>query len=111
MVVLRLIARLFLGFALALMAAALWVWLAGYDVTRATGAVWYELDPGSLNLFQVIVQRYLDPALWDRALVPLLRRPFWEAATGLFIVLMVAGGLASMLAVRRSRGGRFFKRK
>ena len=36
------------------------------------GQLWYDANPPSLNLAQVIVQRYLWPPLWDGAIVRVL---------------------------------------
>lgn len=72
--------------------------LAVRDRAAALGDVWYGLDPGSLNLLQAVTQRYLSPALWDGAAVPLLLEPAW-------IVLLLPGlvlvALALLLARRR----------
>jgi hypothetical protein len=59
------------------------------------GQLWYDLSPPSLNLAQVVVQRYLWPPLWDGAIVKLL---LWWA----FAVLMGAGVLF-VLVFRRWR--------
>ncbi|MFC4351327.1 hypothetical protein ACFOW6_07215 [Fodinicurvata halophila] len=42
---------------------------------REGGALWYSLDPGSLNLVQAVIERYLWPPLWDPALLEVLRLP------------------------------------
>ena len=42
---------------------------------RPLGALWYWIDPGSLNLAQAVVERYLLPALWDPVIVALLQQP------------------------------------
>ncbi len=40
------------------------------------GELWFKLHPGSLNLYQAVVERYVSVALWDDVLSPLL---FWPA--------------------------------
>ena len=81
------------------------VWLTGHDVMRSAGEIWYELRPGSLNLAQAIVQRYLHPDLWQRLLVPLLLRPFWEAVViNLIALLVLAGSIAFLDRLRRQLG-------
>ena len=88
---LRLLGRFFLLLAFAEVAVGIWIWLAGHDVTRSAGEVLYALEPGSLNLSQAIVQRYLLPEIWEQVAVPLLLRPFWESVVLLFILFLVMG--------------------
>jgi nitrate reductase gamma subunit len=109
--VLHLIRRLLILLALVLFGLGVWLWLAGYDVTLATGQVWYELHASSLNLIQAVVQRYLHPAIWEVAAVPILLRAFWELVVGGFIVLLVLAGLLSFLADRPERTARFFRKR
>ncbi len=59
----------------------------------AVGELWFELHPGSLNLSQAVVQRYLHPWLWEPAIVTVLRAPAWAlfgvpglALIGLWVV-------------------------
>lgn len=53
--------------------------LASFEQGRlavaALGELWFRLDPGSLNLMQAVVQRYLWPGLWDPVIVAILRLP------------------------------------
>ena len=51
------------------------------------GELWYRLDPGSLNLYQAMVERYISPGLWDDYLAPLLLEDafFVFALPGLFL--------------------------
>lgn len=102
MILFRFLARLILMLALVDIGLGLWVWLAGFDVTKAAGETWFAIDSESLNLVQAVVQRYTHPALWDTIAVPLLLRPFWEAVLLAFIGLLVIGGLFG-LASRRGR--------
>jgi hypothetical protein len=62
------------------------------------GQLWYDLSPPSLNLAQVVVQRYLWPPLWDGAIVKVLL--CWA-----FAVIMGAGILLVLVCRpwRRSR--------
>jgi hypothetical protein len=69
-------------------------------VLRPLGELWFRLDPGSLNLAQAVVQRYLHPALWDPAIVAVLRLPA--------VVAFGLPGLALVLACRRPRRRRLF---
>ena len=79
----------------------------GYEVARASdggafglqplGQVWYDVDPGSLNLVQAVTERYLSPALWDPVILTLL---YWPA----FLVFLVPGLVLTLLcAWRRGR--------
>jgi hypothetical protein len=67
----------------------------------ALGELWYALDPGSLNLAQAVVQRYLWAPLWDPGLITLLLWPAAFVLGGLGLVLLVLGRLGR--ARRRSR--------
>lgn len=83
---------------------ALVSWLVGTDVTEATGKLWFEFHLESLNLFQVVVQRYLYAPAWDGFIVPhLLLRPFWETATILFAFFLILGGAVTSLGTDRRR--------
>ena len=63
---------------------------------RALGQLWYAIDPGSLNLLQAVVQRYLWPALWDSGVVWLLLQPA-------FVVALVFGVLLWLVTRPRRR--------
>ena len=43
----------------------------------AAGKLWFDLDRGSLNLTQAVLQRYVHPLAWDAALAPALQFPAW----------------------------------
>ncbi|QQP92603.1 hypothetical protein IGS68_24500 [Skermanella sp. TT6] len=82
----------------------LWQWsemgsqmaAAGGLHLSAAGELWYRLHPGSLNLTQAVVQRYLMPELWDPVLLTVL---LWPAA----LVLAVPGlALLALGSLRRS---------
>ena len=103
MILFRLLGRIFLLIAFAVVALGMLVWLAGHDVTQSAGELWYLLEPGSLNLSQAIVQRYLHPSIWEELAVPLLQHPFWEALVLSFIVLLVLGSGLVFLARPRRR--------
>lgn len=103
MTALRLLGRFFLLLAFVEVVMGVWIWLAGHDVTRSVGEIWYKLEPGSLNLSQAIVQRYLHPNIWEWIAVPLLVRPFWEAVVLAFIVFLILGSGLLFLTRRRRR--------
>ncbi len=87
-----------LGWALAVLALAAFAWdlwggfQAGAFMFRPTGELWYGLHPPSLNATQAAVQRHVSPALWDRALFPMLTAPAW---------ILLAVPAALLLRVRR----------
>lgn len=110
MIVLRFLRWLFLILAFFFLGLGIWLWLAGEDITKSAGALWYSLDVSSLNLTQVIIQRHLHlPGLWDNAIVPyLLQRAAWESILWMFIGLMVLGGLLSLIG-RHPRRRRTFR--
>ena len=66
-------------FVLATFGAGAWEVFApaakGGVALRPLGALWYWIDPGSLNLAQAVVERYILPELWDPAIVTLLQQP------------------------------------
>jgi hypothetical protein len=92
-------------FGLILVAAA--VIVAGIEMARSfnlgkwvvipLGKLWYDLSPGTLNLAQAVVQRYLAPSIWDPGIVTVLTWPAWAVLGGLGLVLLI---LASLTARR-----------
>ena len=67
----------------------------GESGLRPLGAVWFDLSPGSLNLVQAVVERYLWAGLWDRVLFPVLA---WPAALILGIPGLALVGLGFLFA-------------
>lgn len=63
---------------------------SGHWMPILFGQLWYDVNAPSLNLAQVVVQRYLWPPLWDGAIVRLLL--CWAfavpMAAGVFLVLV-----------------------
>jgi len=103
MVVLTFFGRLFVAAALAVLGLGLWLWLSGADVTQQAGQLWFSMDLESLNGAQVLIERHLSlPWLWQEAVVPLLRRPAWEAVLWLVIGGLAIGGLL-LLGGRKPR--------
>jgi hypothetical protein len=103
MIALRLLGRFFLLLAFVEVALGIGIWLAGHDVTHSAGKIWYTLEPGSLNLSQAIVQRYLLPEIWEQAIIPLLLLPFWESVMLLFILFLVLGSGILFFSQHRPR--------
>lgn len=95
----RIVGVLLAAIALGAGAAAVLVLLAGSAGTDL-GTLWHGLAPESLNLVQAVTQRYLHPALWSRAILPVLLMP----AVGVFTVtaaLAMLLFLATQLSNRR----------
>ena len=108
---LQIIGFVFVTLGLALAGMAGWLALAGHDMTQAAGQLWFALDSGSLNAFQAVVQRYLHPALWENAIVPLLLRPAWEASLFLMVLSVTIGvALIVFAGARRRHKGRLMTR-
>ncbi|WP_453962257.1 hypothetical protein [Amorphus suaedae] len=61
----------------------------GHNDSTSLGEWWYALSPGSLNLSQAVVQRYISPALWDPYIQGLLIAPGWAVLSVLGIVVLV----------------------
>jgi hypothetical protein len=68
----------------------------------ALGQLWFDLSPGSLNLVQAVIQRYIHPAVWDPAITSVLFLWAWAV----FVVLGVV-----LLALFRRRNGRWRRRR
>ncbi|MDN2579652.1 hypothetical protein [Aquibium sp. ELW1220] len=76
--------RFFFRF-LAVLSLAAAVILAVVDATRSIaaselvltplGTSWFAVSPGTLNLAQALVQRYVFPGLWDPLIVSILNLP------------------------------------
>lgn len=92
----RIIGVLLAAVALGAAAAAVLVVLAG-PAGADLGTLWHGLAPESLNLVQAVTQRYVHPALWNRAILPVLLMP----AAGVFTVTAVLAMLL-FLATRLS---------
>ena len=86
----------------------------GYDLYRLSaglgrgfsplGQIWFDLHPGSLNLVQAVLERYVWQPLWDPGITSVLLMP----ALPLFLV----PGLVLVLLCRRRSGPshrRFFR--
>ena len=52
------------------------------------GALWYSLDPGSLNLIQAVIERYVWAPLWDPVLLAVLQWPAVPTFAVLGVLLM-----------------------
>jgi hypothetical protein len=63
-------------------------------LATSAGELWYRIDPGSLNLTQAVIQRYVHPGLYDPVLLTVL---LWPAA----LVLGVPGAVLLLLTGRR----------
>ena len=97
--------RFFFRF-LAVTSLAVAVILAVVDATRSIaasdlvltplGTSWFAVSPGTLNLAQAMVQRYVFPALWDPVIVTILTLPG-------FVVFLVLALLFAMIGRRPSR--------
>ena len=85
----RVLGFLFLVLTLVILAADL---VAAADGSKSEimplGALWYALDPGSLNLVQAVIERYIWQALWDPVLIGFLGLPAMPFFGCLGIVLI-----------------------
>jgi hypothetical protein len=74
--ILRWLARLgaLLALAIALATAGLMLagYLAGVDIMQPLGGLWFAVDAASLNVLQVVIERYIWPPLWSRAVFPVI---------------------------------------
>jgi hypothetical protein len=74
----------------------------GAQGLSALGELWYGISPGSLNLSQAVIQRYVAPELWDEGVLPLL---LWPAAAVIGVpgLLLLALGSLGRRPQRRRR--------
>ena len=90
-------------FAFATFAVAGWEFFArdpekGFEL-RPAGQMWFLIDKDSLGLFQVVVERYIWPPLWEHVFFNLLQLPS--------IVIPLVPALALMaLCIQRGRSRR-----
>jgi hypothetical protein len=54
------------------------------------GQTWFDVDVGSLNLVQAVIQRYIHPFLWDPIIAGALRWPAWSLLGGIGTFLVLA---------------------
>ena len=95
----RFLGWLFIALGLGVFAYDVWVFLnSGAVRLTALGQLWYWVHPGSLNLVQAVVERYIHPFLWDPIIINVLLAP---AA-----VLFLAIGILFALVFRRKKGRR-----
>jgi len=97
--IVRLIAFLLILVALAGIAAGVFLVVDGADLAQAGGRVWVEIDRQSLELTQVVLERYIAPVIfypdvWFDLFVPLLALPAWQ---GVLIVIGAPGLLGLVL--------------
>jgi hypothetical protein len=45
------------------------------------GRLWFETHLYSLNFSQAIIQRYINPLIWDPGIVSVLQMPAWQGLT------------------------------
>lgn len=88
---------------------AAWDFLVPVDAEtfrfRLAGEIWYKAHPGSLNLLQAVVERYVSPKLWDPGLVWILFQP----AAWLAISLAILSLIPALLLSRRLRRRKLFR--
>lgn len=70
---------------------------------RALGEVWYALSPGTLNLTQAVIERYVAEWLWNPVALNILLSPAALVLGGVGSTLVVAGEVVGRTASRRRR--------
>ena len=85
---------------LLLAAGAALGFLAGWGTSL--GEALFRYDPARLNTAQAGIQRYLSPALWDDAALPLLEQPSWVLPVALGAVLLLLHGLLRLRRRQRA---------
>ena len=61
------------------------------------GEALFRYDPAVLNTAQAGIQRYVSPAVWDDAVLPLLERPSWVLPVALGVALLLVRALLLLL--------------
>ena len=79
-------------------------WQTGTYDPLQLGTLWYQLDRGSLNLVQAVVERYVHPILWQDGIFPLLVWPAWLVLGGLAVLLGLVFGRRGPRRRRRGFG-------
>lgn len=59
--------------------------------TKPLGQYWFDISPASLNGAQALVQRHVNPFLWDPLIVWLLQQPVWLTVGPLGLLLLWLG--------------------
>ena len=97
----RVLAWLLIAFGLGVFAYDLWAFLnRGVISMTALGQLWYSLHPGSLNLVQAVIERYVHTFLWDPIIISVLLAPAALLFLGIGILL------ALVFRKRKRRRGR-----
>jgi len=58
---------------------------------KPLGLYWYELHRGSYNGFQVLLERYIWPPLWDPVVLNIIQWPAWVLSGPVGIALLLWG--------------------
>ncbi|MDX1736658.1 MAG: hypothetical protein R3261_00365 [Alphaproteobacteria bacterium] len=97
--------------AMLLLLVGIYVWLSGADINQAGGVIWYQMHQESLQLTQVVIERYLHASwFWTFFQNNILTLPAWDGLLRVFITLMIIGGFLvglfkkSAYARRKSSG-------
>jgi len=65
------------------------------------GRLWFETHLYSLNFSQAIIQRYINPSIWDPGIVTILQMPTWQGLALVASVLLLIGFLLLWLCGKR----------
>jgi hypothetical protein len=96
----RYLAWILIALGLGVFAYDVWVFLdSGAVKLTALGQLWYSLHPGSLNLVQAVIERYVHPFLWDPVIISVLLAP----ASAIFVAIGIVLALAFRKRKRRRR--------
>ncbi|MBT5434089.1 MAG: hypothetical protein P8Q36_07485 [Alphaproteobacteria bacterium] len=61
------------------------------DSSQSIAELWVSIDPNSLVGFGALIEKKVDPDLWTRFVLPLLKEPAWLAPLVPGILLLLAG--------------------
>lgn len=90
--VLRLIGFVFLAIAIVAVVIDATRSIAGSSlVTTPLGQTWFQIHGPSLNLAQAVVERHLNPLLWDPVITSILFTPTFVVAGVLALLFLVLG--------------------
>jgi len=96
-IVLRVIGWLLIVAALFALGWDIFLWIHnGRMAFTPTGAAWYHVSPGTLNLLQAVIERHIWKTLWNPLILTVLLQPLW-------LVLGIPGLLLAFIARARKR--------
>lgn len=94
MIIIRLLALAFWVVAAIALAMDLWKMTdTGVFDPTALGTLWYNINAESITTAQNFVERFIWAALWNPAIVYLLKLPAWVVLGGFAVILTILSAM------------------